>query len=347
MPDVAGFREKVIQVCDLNRALGRHAPGNRSALTTWLGLGTGTLSGRYQKPVAHLTLSLERAIVMALGFGPAEPEFVKDPDRAWSSWQKNWGELWRVRAPEDLVKKLDEEGYFAARAPDDARLLALLPKIRRKKDGGGAPIDLAHTEPAAISLKSVSRAEGGYLDRLASLEVVCIRKESKVYDLLATCTFGSVEVCTPDATYMVSINRCRAEVLLREAAFEPRLQNEVVESRSAPIRKISIIREASRLNHPSWRLDDIRHMTPLFGEYCNLELGSVRGEIDEDDEASLLIYKNGFAVSAISGAKLEQGGILTNLLRYLVTEHVGEIEQHGSYIYHLSAGPILLRGHDD
>src|SRR5205085_9743395 len=105
-------------------------------------------------PVALVALSLEGAIVMALGFGPAEPEFVKDTDRAWSSWQKSWGEFWRVRAPEDLVKKLEEEGYFVARAPEDARLLALLPKIRKRKERGSPPLDLEQAPPPAVSLKS-------------------------------------------------------------------------------------------------------------------------------------------------------------------------------------------------
>src|SRR4051812_14453260 len=126
MPEVVSFREKVTQVCELNRALSRNAPRNRSALTTWLGLGTGTLSGRYQKTVAHLTISLERAIVMAVGFGPAEDDFAKDGDRAWSVWLKRWGELWRTRAPEELVRRLDEEGYFIPRGPEDDRLLSFV-----------------------------------------------------------------------------------------------------------------------------------------------------------------------------------------------------------------------------
>lgn len=345
MPDVVRFSDKVSEICELNGAASREAPRNKSALSGWLGLGAGTLSRHYQKPVPHLTISLERAVVMALGFGPLESEFARDGEHAWASWGKKWGELWRAREPQDLVRKLEDEGYFVPRPPDDVRLAALLPRIRKRKEGAGSPLALARAEPAAVP--RVARAEGRYLDRLASLEVACIRKEAELYRLLATCTFGRVEVDTPDATYLVSLNRCRAEIILREASFEPRLQRDIVKSRSEPGRKMSIERETSRLNHPSWRLDDVQHRTPLFGEYCDLELGSVRGEIGADDEASLLVHKNGFAVSAVTGAKLDEGGILTNLLKYLVTEHVGEIEQRGGYIYHLSAGPILLRGHDD
>ena len=110
---------------------------------------------------------------------------------------------------------------------------------------------------------------------------------------------------------------------------------------------MKIVRESSRLNHPSWLMDDDQPKTPLHGEYHDLELGSARGAIGEDDEANLLVYKCGFAVSVASGVEMDEGGILTSLLKYLVTEHAGEIEQRGSYIYHLSVGPILLRGNND
>jgi hypothetical protein len=344
MADVVGFKEKVIRACQLNSANSRYAPTSRTELIEWLGLGAGTLSARYAQPAPNLQISLERAIVMALGFGPEESEFAEYQERAWPRWAEQWGKLWRNGDPQDFGRKLEETGYFVPRAPNDPRIAALLPKIRRRnprmmKDEGALP-DGPKT-PAIL----VARADGQYLDRLASLQVRCVRGRH-AGTLIATCTFGTVEVHTEDATYLVSINRCHAEVLLRQASFEPRLENEVVASRSSPPRNMQVEREYSRLNHPSWRLTDSQPKTPLKGEYPELMLGVVRGEICGDDEASLLVHKAGFAVSAAFESKMEEGGILNSLLKYLVTEHVGEIEQRGTYLYHLSAGPIL-GGADD
>ncbi len=139
---------------------------------------------------------------------------------------------------------------------------------------------------------------------------------------------------------------CRAEIFLVEGSFEPTLEEETVDSRSPPVRQMIIKRESSRLNHPTWLVCDTHPKTPLWGEYCDLSLGVVNGGVSEKDEASLLVHKAEFAVSALSGPAMPEQGILGSLLRYLVTEHVGEIEQTNNYLYRLSPGSIQI-GEDD
>jgi hypothetical protein len=347
LPDVVKFSDKVVRVCGLNSANERNAPRNKTELVKWLGLGGGTLSKSYRVPTANLLASLERAVVMALGFGPEESEFVQHREEAWARWGVKWHHLWRSGEPKDLVDRLESECYFVERTPDDPRLTALLPKIRRRKnDDASEATSLAvagASPPATISHRLGIR----YLDRLASLQITGVFKERGVRRLLATCTFGAVEVPTEEATYLVSINRCRADIFLTEASFEPSFEEDIVASRSAPSGQMSIKREYSRINHPSWLVNDPQPKTPLSGEFCDIELGAVRGQIGGDDEASLVVNKAGFAVSALTGNALEERGVLSSLLRYLVTEHVGEIEMRGNYQYHLSAAPIECVGGDD
>lgn len=339
MPDVVKLGEKVVRVCSLNRMREAQAPMGKTDLVRWLGVAGGRLSKFYSVPVATLGASLERAIVMALGFGPDESAFEQYGDGAWSRWLAVWGNTWRTGDPLEFEGLLEREGYFVARPPDDPRLKALLPKIRGVSKGRELP-----PEELAPAITEFQQAEGRYLDRLASIEAVCVCEDSRPRRVRATLTFGAVEVPTDDVTYLVSINRCHAELLFREGSFEPSLEKSLVESRSRPVRQMKVEREMSRINHPSWLLVDNSPKTPLKGEYPDLELGVVQGEISPEDEASLIVHKAGFLVSALSSREMDELGILTSLLRYLVTEHVGEIEQRGSYLYHLSPGPILLRG---
>lgn len=341
MPDIVKLREKVVRVCGLNYANNRPAPRNMTELATWLGIAGGTLTRRYSTGTANLQNSLERAIVMALGFGPEDSEFEEYGESVWSHWIAKWGNTWRSSEPMELERLLETANYFVPRAVDDARLATLLPKFQRRS---GARVDSASGKQPAEAVAAAAalpHARGRYLDRLASLQVKCMRKEED-QQLRATCTFGTVKIPTDDAVYLVSINWCHAELLLTEASFEPTLESGLVRSRSVPTREMNVRREYSRINHPSWVVSDSQPKTPLSGEYIDVTLGTVAGNITPDDEASLLVYKAGFAVSALSGPQLTELGILTSLLKYLVTEHVGEIELRGKYLYHLSAGQITM-----
>lgn len=349
MVDVVSFGEKVLRTCALNKANNRDAPHSKTELVAWLGLGGGSLSKRYKDPVADLQAALERAVVMALGFGPDETEFERyDWATVWTRWALRWGEVWRNAEAAAFSEHLEQEDFFFPRQKDDPRLAPLLSKIRRpKKDGIIRQADQRHAAPAAgglASARATSRAR--YLDRLASLQVVCDRSKADRDRLVATFTFGEVEIATEDATYLVAVNRCHAEIFLADGSFDPTLEEQTVDSRSPPVRQMKIKRESSRLNHPTWLVCDTHSKTPLWGEYCDLSLGVVNGGVSEKDEASLLVHKAEFAVSALSGPGMPEQGILGGLLRYLVTEHVGEIEQTNNYLYRLSAGPIQ-NGEDD
>jgi hypothetical protein len=281
---------------------------------------------------------------MALGFGPEESEFEQYGwSEVWSRWLIRWGELWRAGDSIAFAQHLEETGYFVARMPDDLRLALLLPKLRRPTKQGendlSRPARLVTEGSSTLSAAPPTNAIR-YLDRLASLQVVHVYESEKRYRLLATCTFGDVEISTEDAAYLVSVNRCRAELFLTAGSLEAELEDEIINSRSMPVRQMKIKREISKLNHPTWILCDDKPKTPLRGEYCELWLGVVTGTMAEADEASLLVHKAEFAVSAVSGPVLREEGILTSLLKYLVTEHVGEIEQTNNYLFRLSPGPI-------
>jgi hypothetical protein len=342
------FSDKVVRVCDLNRANDRDAPRNKTQLINWLGLAGGRLSKSYKAATATLHLSLERAVVMALGFGPAEADFDQGENFAWSRWVARWGELWRNAQPKELADCLESEPYFVPRPRDDPRLTALIGRIRRNTGAASSASPVPGVAANAAAPAGAARGlENRYLDRLASLEVTGVRTNGGDHRLLATCTFGTVEVQTEDATYLVSINRCHADILLTADSFEPCFEQDVVRSRSSPVLEMSIKRESSKINHPSWLVKDPRPKTPLNGEYCDVELGVVRGPIGADDEASIVVTRAGFAIHALTGGALEEFGIVSSLLRFLVSEHVGEIEMRGSYRYHLSARPIEWIGTDD
>jgi hypothetical protein len=344
MVDIVKFGDKVARVCSLHRANNRPAPGGKTQLVEWLGLGGGTLSKRYGDPVAVLQASLERAVVMALGFGPDDSEFEQYPwSDVWSRWAARWGALWRDGDSIAFARHLEETGYFVARMRDDPRLAVLLPKIRRPMRVGGKYLATTLrpvTDVSPVSTTPLPKNALRYLDRLASLQVVHICEGDRRYRLMATCTFGDVEISTEDAVYLVSVNRCRAELFLTAGSLEAELEDELINSWSTPVRQMKVKREFSRRNHPTWILCDDQPKTPLGGEYCELRLGVVIGMMTEADEASLLVHKAEFVVSALSGPVLKEEGILTSLLKYLVTEHVGEIEQTNNYLFRLSPGPI-------
>jgi hypothetical protein len=338
MADVVKLDEKVGRIFSLNQTRNGLAPTSKTQLVTWLGVAGGGLSKYYSIPVTRLGASLEHAIVMALGFGPEESEFEQHGERAWSRWLTTWGDIWRTGTPIELERHLELSNYFVPRTPEDPRLVALLPMIgRAAKSRDPSP-------PSPAAEQRLQQTEGRYLDRLASIEAVYVCEGNKPKRLRATFTFGTVEVWTEDATYRVSINRCQAQLFIREGSFEPSVDTILVDSRSRPTRRLKVEREYTRINHPSWVLADKEAKTPLRGEYPDLELGLVHGETSEEDEANLIVHKAGFAVFALTSHEREELGILTSLLRYLVTEHVGEIEQRGNYHYHLSSGPILSRG---
>ncbi|MDP1865963.1 MAG: hypothetical protein Q8L13_06410 [Bradyrhizobium sp.] len=344
MPEVLFFSEKVIRVCDLNHANSRNAPKNRTELSDWLGIGSGTLSKRYKGPSADIHVSLERAIVMALGFGPSDTDFDAGSDKAWSRWTTEWSQLWRSGNTQDFIKKFEDSGYFFPRLRGDSRLNEMATKIRKPRKAGEDQNQL-HLLPATSTIL-VARTSDNHLDKLASLQVIGVSDNSST-TLVATCTFGTVEVNTEDAAYLVSINRCHAELVLQACSLTELLVDKVVDGRSGPAHQMAIKNEPSRSNHPSWRLEHAKRRTPLGGEYDEIFLGNVQGAIDPGDEASIVVIKAGFKVAAVGGPDLELGGALNSLLRYLVVEHVGEIQQRGSYRYHLSAGPIRLKGEDD
>ncbi|HEY0112964.1 MAG TPA: hypothetical protein VGB59_07395 [Allosphingosinicella sp.] len=338
MPDVVKLREKVLRVCRLNLADDRPAPHSLTELTEWLGIGAGTLSKPYGQPVADLKASLERAMVMALGFGPDDSEFERDPAQVWPRWTAKWGDSWRKGDYEVFARRLEESGYFVPRPRDDPKLAGYFPKIRRKSNrelAQGQATAITGTVPAAMA-----DLRGRYLDRLASLQVVCREGADQLRHLYADCTFGTVKVETDDAVYLVSINWCHTELYLTEASFEPHLMDGLVTSTSVPIRRMKVKREYRNRNFPSWTVEDSQSKMPLDGEYFNIDLGVVNGNISGEDESSILVFKGGFTVSAMSGAEVGERGILSSLLKYLLVEFVGEIELRGSYRYYLSSRPI-------
>jgi hypothetical protein len=339
MPDVVKLREKVVRVCDLNAGNGRAAPHSRTELIDWLGIGAGSLSKAYSQPTANLKVSLERAIVMALGFGPTNSDFDKDPDLVWPRWLEKWGNSWRKDSDKEFAKRLEKSAYFVPRPRDDVKLGELLPRIRRKSNRELSQIQ--GIVPVGASVPAMrTEAKGRYLDRLASLQVVCRRDEAQRRHLYATCTFGTAKVETEDAAYLVAINLCHAELFLTEASFDPLLGDSSIVSNSTPVRSIKVRREFRSRNYPSWIIEDCQSKTSLTGEYYDVDLGVVDGKISGDDESSILVFKAGFVVSAMSGPKLGERGILSSLLKYMVIEFAGEIELRGSYRYYLSSRPI-------
>src|SRR4051794_5707964 len=107
MPTIHEFGAKIAAVCGHNRGAAHNAPMTKTEILEWLDLSAGYMSRFYGQSRAEVTPVIERAIVMALGFGPVDVNLEKNWELAWRSWLTEWRDTWREGSPADLVKRLE------------------------------------------------------------------------------------------------------------------------------------------------------------------------------------------------------------------------------------------------
>ena len=329
MPGIHEFGMKIAAVCGHNRGAAHTAPTRKTELLDWLDLSGGRMSRFYKPAKPDVPAVIERAVVMALGFGPVDASFEKGWDQAWMSWLADWKAVWREGSPTGLVERLELTNCFVPRLHSDKWLQFAKSRIpRRMRDSAQTGSYVSPVTPPTGDHDCSSDRPERYLHPwLASLRAACV-KTLMDSELAVDMSFGLVDVIANELTYNVALDRCRVEVLFDEASFLPTLDEDTVGGDTTLSEPVHITRETSRVNYPSWLLENPAPKTPLRGEYRHLSLGRVNGTMLPSDEARFLVSRSQFAITDGQHKPLPLG-IVSSIINDLITEHVGESKSAG------------------